>query len=242
MAGLVRGDFPQIWQPVPRWVPGRTVLAYLCTLISLGSGIGLVWRRSATVASRVLFGSLLTWLLVLRLPNLLYQQPVVLVAWALGATGVMLAAAWVLYTWFASEPDRSRVGFLLDANSVRVAQMLYGLSLIPFGLAHFVYVDATTVLIPNWLPWHVTLAYLTGATFIGAGLCVSLGVMPRWAAALSTVQMGLFGLIVWVPRLVAGTLTDFQRGELITTCVLTAGAWVVVDSYRGIPGSGPRER
>jgi uncharacterized membrane protein len=230
--GLVTGDFTQIWQPVPKWLPGRTAVAYLCAVISLGSGIGLLWRRSASVASRVLFGALLVWLLVLRLPNLFYQTPLVLVAWTFGATAVMVAGAWVLYSWFAYERERSRFGFLADARGVRIARALYGLSLIPFGLAHFMYVDATTVLIPAWLPWPTAWAYFTGAAFIAAGLAVSVGVLAPLAAALSTLQMGLFGLIVWVPRVVAGTVNDFQRGEFITTCALTAGAWVVADSYR----------
>ncbi|MES1245434.1 MAG: DoxX family protein [Acidobacteriota bacterium] len=231
--GLVTGDFVQIWQPVPKWVPGQ--VAYLCALLSLGCGIGLLWRRSALVASRVLFASLMIWLLVLRLPNLFYQTPLVLVAWTFGSTAVMVAGAWVLYSWFAAERDRPRLGFITGAGGLRVARTLYGLSLIPFGLAHFLYLDATTVLIPGWLPWHVAWAYLTGATFIAAGLAVSAGVLARLAAALSTLQMGLFGLIVWVPRVVAGTVNDFQRGEFIVTCALTAGAWVVADSYRGTP-------
>lgn len=233
--GFVKGDFVQIWEPVPRWVPGRGVLAYLCALISLGSGIGLLWRRSMPAASRVLFASLLIWLLVLRLPNLFFETPLVLVAWTFGSTAVMVAGAWVLYGWFAGERDRRLLGFVIDARGLRIARVLDGLSLIPFGLAHFMYVDATTVLIPNWLPWHVACAYLTGAAFIAAGLAVSTGVLARLAAALSALQMGLFGLIVWVPRMVAGTVNDFQRGEFIVTCALTAGAWVVADSYRGTP-------
>lgn len=240
--GLVTGDFVQVWQPVPEWVPARDALAYLCALISLGSGIGLLWRRSAPVASRVLFASLLVWLLVLRLPNLFYQTPLVLVAWTFGSTGVMVAGAWVLYSWFAGERDRPRLGFVTDARGLRIARALYGLSLIPFGLAHFVYLNATTVLIPNWLPWHVAWAYLTGAAFIAAGLAVSVGVLARLAAALSTLQLGLFGLIVWVPRVVAGTVNDFQRGEFIVTCALTAGAWVVTNSYRDAPSVAARER
>jgi len=233
IVGLVTGDFTQIWQPVPKWVPGRTAVAYLCALISLGSGIGLLWRRSAPVASRVLFVSLLVWLLVLRLPNVIYQTPLVLAAWTFGSTAVMVAGAWVLYSWFAAERDRPRLGWLTGTKGVRIARALYGLSLIPFGLAHFMYLDATTVLIPAWLPWHVAWAYLTGAAFIAAGLAVSVGVFGHLAAALSVLQLGLFGLIVWIPRVLAGTVNDFQRGEFITTCALTAGAWVVADSYRG---------
>jgi len=240
--GFVTGDFAQIWQPVPKWVPAHTALAYLTALISLGFGIGLLWRRSAAMASRVLFVSLLVWLLVLRLPNLFYETPLVLVAWTFGATAVMVAGAWVLYGWFAHERERSRLAFLTDARGLRTARALYGLSLIPFGLAHFMYLEATTVLIPTWLPYHVAWAYLTGAAFIAAGLAVSVGVGARLAAALSALQMGLFGLIVWVPRVLAGTVNDFQRGEFITTCALTAGAWVVADSYRGTPWIAARQR
>ena len=233
--GFVTGDFSQIWQPVPKWVPGRTAAAYLCALISLGTGIGLLWRRWAPVASRVLLAALLIWLLVLRLPNLFYEHPVVLVAWTFGATAVMTAGAWVLYVRFAREKDPARSGFLADATGLRIARVLYGVALIPFGLAHFMYLDATTVLIPAWLSWHEAWAYFTGAAFIAAGLAVSVGVVPRLAAALSTLQMGLFTLIIWVPRMVAGTVTDFQRGEFISSCALTAGAWVVADSFAETP-------
>jgi len=217
--GFINGDFVQIWQPVPKWVPAREALAYLCALISLASGIGLLWQRTAAVAARVLFASLMVWLLVLRLPNLFYETPLVLVAWTFGSTAVMVAAAWVL----------------ADDRGVRIARVLYGVSLVPFGLAHFLYLGATTVLIPHWLPWAVGWAYFTGAAFIAAGLAMTVGVLARLAAALSTLQMGLFTLIVWVPRVLAGTLSDFQWGEFVASCALTAGAWVVADSYRGEP-------
>ena len=233
--GLIKGDFVQIWQPVPKWVPAREALAYLCSLISLTGGIGLLWQRTALVASRVLFASLAVWLLVLRLPFLFFQTPLVLVAWTCGSTAVMVAAAWVLYIWFANDRDRQRLGFFADDRGMRIARALYGLSLIPFGLAHLMYLDATTVLIPAWLPWHTAWAYFTGAAFITAGLAVTVGKYARLAAALSTLQMGLFGLIVWVPRVLAGTVSEFQWGEFVVTCALTAGGWVVAESYRGTP-------
>lgn len=233
--GLTKGNFVQVWEPVPKWVPGREALAYLCALISLASGVGLLWRRTAAVAARVVFASLMIWLLVLRLPNLFFETPLVLVAWTFGSTAVMVAAAWVLYAWFAGDRDRQRLGFVADDRGVRTARALYGLSLVPFGLAHFMYRDATTVLIPGWLPWHVAWAYFTGATFIAAGLAVTFGVFGRLAAALSTLQLALFGLIVWVPRVLAGAVSDFQWGEFVVTCALTAGAWVVADSYRSTP-------
>jgi uncharacterized membrane protein YphA (DoxX/SURF4 family) len=215
---------------VPKWVPAQEVLAYACAFISLASGVGLLWQRTAAVAARVIFASLLVWLLVLRLPNLFYEKPLVLVAWTFGATAVMLAAAWLLYVRLAGDRDRS--GLFTGAAGVRTARVLFGLSLVPFGLAHIMYLDATTVLIPNWLPWHVALAYFTGGAFIAAGLAVAVGIIPRLAASLATLQIGLFSVIVWIPRVLTGNLTEFQRGEVVSTWVLMAGAWVVAESYR----------
>jgi len=240
--GLSKGAFVPVWQPVPKWVPAREALAYLCAILSLASGIGLLWRRTAAVAARVVFASFMVWLLAMRLPNFFYEKPLVLVAWTFGSTGVMVAAAWVLYVGFAGDLDRQRLGFVADDRGIRIARALYGLSLISFGLAHFMYLDATTVLIPAWLPWHVGFAYFTGAAFIAAGLAVTFGVFGRLAAALSTIQMGLFSLIIWVPRALAGPLNEFQWGEFVVTLALTAAAWVVADSYRGDPWLAVRKR
>ena len=241
IAGLSKGDFTVIWQPVPQSFPGREVLVYICALISLASGVGLLWQRSAAIAARVLFFWFLLWLLFLRLPGF-SRGFTVDVYWAACQTAVMLAAAWVLYTWFATDWDEQRLGFVAGENGLRIARVLYGLALIPFGLAHFTYLKQTTVLVPGWLPWHVAWAYFTGATFIAAGLAIIIGVWARLAAALSTLQMGLFFLLVWIPRVAEGSLTAFQWGETVVTWALMSAGWVLTDSYRATPRLAVKSR
>src|SRR5260370_17078119 len=68
--GLITGEFTTVWQPVPKGAPAREVLAYLCALLSLASGIGLLWRRAASLAARVLLASLFLCFLVCRVPPL----------------------------------------------------------------------------------------------------------------------------------------------------------------------------
>ena len=215
--GLLRHDFNVMWQPVPKWVPVRELLVYLCALIPLASGVGLIWRRTTKVASQILLVYTLLWLLGVRVPDL-FLRPGIGTAWAICKIAVVVAAAWAVY----------------GGRGVRIARVFYGISMIFFGVAHFMYLNNTAPLVPNWLPWHVAWAYITGATFIAAGIAMIVGVLAGLAAALSTVQMGLFTLLVWVPIITSGATKPSDWTEFTASCVLTACGWAVADSYRRV--------
>jgi len=232
--GLIKRDFTAVWAPVPKAVPARGLLVYLCALVSLGSGIGLLGRRSAALAARILLVSLILWFLLFRV-RALFLASLIEGTWSCGETMVIMAGAWVLYAWFATDRDRQRFAFATGERGVRIARVLYGLGLLPFGYAHFANVPGTAPLVPGWIPWHVFWAYFTGATFIAAGLAILTGVWARLAAALSALQMGLFLLLVWVPIVTRGPVNAFQWGEVWSNLALIAAGWVVADSYRGMP-------
>lgn len=213
--GLLRGDFIGLWQPVPKDVPAREWLAYLCALIPLVGGAGLAWKRTASGAAGLLLAWFVFWLLAFRVPAIVHA-PLTQDPWSgWGETAVYAAAAWALY-----------------GRRVRFAQALYGLALIPFGIGHFTYINETALLVPAWLPAHLAFASLTGAAFIAAGIAIVVGKLARLAAILSTVQMGIFTGLVWVPIVAAGP-DAFQWSEFVISVTLTAAGWVVADSYKG---------
>lgn len=231
-------EFAVVWEPLPQRVPD---LIYVCAFVSLACGIGLLWRRTAPAAARVLLAYLLFWLLLVRLPGIVLS-PTVDYWWAGAQVAVMAAAAWVLYVWFAVEWDKRRLGLALGDRGLRIARVLYGIALILFGVAHFLYLKHTAELVPGWLPLHMAWAYFTGCTFIAAGVAVLMGVYARLAAALAALQLGMFTLLVWVPVIAAGSKDPFQWSETIVSVALTAGAWVVADSYRSVPWLAMRNR
>jgi hypothetical protein len=47
-----------VWQPIPEGVPAPV---YACVSISLASGIGLLWQRTAALTAPVLLARLLLW-------------------------------------------------------------------------------------------------------------------------------------------------------------------------------------
>jgi len=230
--GLVHGDFVQIWQPVPKAWPARAALVWLCTAISILCGAGLLWRRAAAPAARVLFFYLLLWMLLVKV-RFIFLAPLTEGSYqSNGENAVIVAGAWVLYVTLAAEWDRRYLGFFSGETGLRAARALYGLAMLAFGLSHFFYLNLTAPLVPAWLPWHVGWAYFTGGTYLAAGLAMIIGILAKPVAMLSALQMGLFTFLVWLPLAFAGTITASQWGEFTVSWVLTAAAWIVADSYR----------
>ncbi|MBV9339627.1 MAG: hypothetical protein JO159_01900, partial [Acidobacteria bacterium] len=210
--GLMKGDLTAAWEPGPKGMSAREVLAYVCGLVSLASGVGLLWKRTAATAARLLLAYLVLWMMMFRVPGFFHALTVD-VYWSACQTAVMMAAAWVLYAWFSADWDRQRLSFAVGDKGLRLARAVYGLAIIPFGLAHFQYLEHTASLVPKWLPAHVAWACFTGAAFIVAGLAILAGVCARLAATLSALQMGLFLVLVWLPVVTKGSITSFQWGE-----------------------------
>jgi uncharacterized membrane protein len=230
--GLVRGSFVPVWTGVPKGLPARMVVVYLCAVVSVGAGVSLLWSRAAGIASRVLLAYLVLWMLLFRVP-LIFRDPASKGAWwVCGETAAMMAGAWVLVVWFAGDREGKAPGFVTGEKGLAIARTLYGFGLIMFGLAHFTFLERTVSMVPSWLPWHLGWAYFTGGAMIAAGVAVIVGVWARLAAVLSAWELSLFTLLVWVPVMLTGPDAG-ELDEFVDSCALTAAAWLVADSYRG---------
>jgi hypothetical protein len=186
----------------------------------------------------VLAALLLIWMVVFKAPAII-AAPAAVASWeSCGETAVLAAAAWAL---FAGSAGGGRLPVTGDAG-VRLAQILYALAMMVFGVAHLAYLRATAALVPGWLPNHVVWVWVTAAAYVGAGVAMLVGAWARLAATLSALQMGLFTLLVWGPIVARGHAGAGAWSETVVSWSLAAAGWVVAASYDGTPwlASGAR--
>jgi uncharacterized membrane protein len=230
--GVVQGDFAMVWQPVAAWVPWREGLAYAAGIVMVLGGVGLLFERTALLSARILFPYLVIWLL-LKGPAIVVA-PQLEAAWlGFGEIAVLMAGGWVLLATLATQPDVSILRFATGERGMRLARILFALSLLPIGLSHLVYADQTAGLVPVWLPYRIGWAYLTGAGHIAAGLGVLFSIYPRLAATMEAGMLSVFTILVWVPAVVAAPKGRLPWTAFWISWAITAGAWVVAGSISG---------
>ena len=224
-------DFALVWQLVPKTAPWHDALAIASGAILVAGGIALLIPRTARLSALVLTGVLLLFELLLRLPHVV-AQPLVEGNWyGLGETLTFVAGSWTIFSLLPPRDGEMPA----TLGSARAGQILFGVALLPIGLSHFFYLDLTAPLIPSWLPFHVPLAYLTGAAHIAAGAGLLFGVLPRLAAALEAVMVSLFTLLVWVPTVAATPKSPSDWTELFVSLAITGTAWAVAESLSARP-------
>lgn len=226
---LVYGDFAMVWQPVAAWVPGRTGLAYLAGIVMWLGGIGLLFRATAAWSVRVLFPYLIVWLL-LKVPALVVAPKIEAVWLGFGEIAVLLTGGWILFAKLADLPRGSPLAFLTSEKSVRLAQLVFGASLLPIGLSHIVYPGPTADLVPGWLPYRIGWAYLTGAGQIASGLGVLFSVLPQIAALAEATMISLFTLLVWAPSIWKTPKARLSWTAFFISWAIGSGAWVVAQA------------
>ena len=198
---LAYGDFALVWQPVPAWLPARTAMAYASGVLMILLGLGLLIAPARKWAVRVLLPYLFLWAL-LKVPDVV-SKPGTEANWlGLGELTLLLAGGWTLFAVFSELASDSVFGFLAGERGIRAARYLFAISIVPIGLSHVVYVDATAGFVPRWLPGHRAWAYITGAGQIASGLGVLFNVLPRIAAWAEAGQISVYTFLVWLPALV----------------------------------------
>ena len=136
--------------------------------------------------------------------------------------------------------EGSTLTFATSESGIRLARILFAVSLIPIGLSHLVYVKQTADLVPAWLPFRTGWAYLTGLGQMACGIGVLFSIYPCAAAAVEVGMLNLFTLLLWGPAIMAAPSTRLPwTAFFFISWAITAAAWLVANSIASKESAGP---
>jgi uncharacterized membrane protein len=234
IVGIVWGDFALQWQPVAAWFPGRTVLAYLfaAALVLAGACVNDLnpsKRRREVVLGAGALAGLYAVVVVLMHGPLIFQRPTLVAAWSGAAEQLALVAgglAAYAYLTRTAEWMTARNG--MGPNPGKIAVMMMGVCLLIFGLAHFVYLDFTASMVPQWLPGSQRFwAAATGIGHLAGGVALLTGVRARLAAFAVTAMFGSFSILVHLPLILIDPRAHLSWVMNAINLALTGAAWAV---------------
>jgi hypothetical protein len=190
-------------------------------------GVAIQFRRAAKVGA-VVVGVVYLIFALLCVPRIV-AAPLVYNNWGnfFEQVSLVTGAVMVYARWSAawSEEKVKRVGCIL-----------VGVCTASFGLEQAFYLGATASLVPKWIPpspmfWAVA----TTIFFALAAVALLANRMVVLAARLLTIMLLSFGLIVWVPLLLAAPSNHTNWSETVETFAIAGTAWVVADLLREDP-------
>jgi hypothetical protein len=114
----------------------------------------------------------------------------------------------------------------------RAARFGLGVCAISFMLGQAVLLRDTAQLVPKWVPpSQMFWAILTTVAFGLAAVAILINRQARLAMRLMALMLFLFGVMVWIPRLIAQPKAHFSWSECALT-FLIAGATAIVAELR----------
>jgi uncharacterized membrane protein len=224
---LIYQDYTLQWEPVPKTWPAHAALGAVSGLILLASGIMMAMRRTRGWGAALASGFIGLWV-ILQIAKVA-PDPTNIGSWnAVAECTAMATGAGLL----ALELRRGAKGGGGKGGGAggRIASILFGLTLLIFGTAHFVYAKFTASMIPTWLPMRLQLAYFTGAIHALMGLALVIGVQRRWSATIEALMMSSFVLLVHLPRVAAKPGDRTELTLLFIAVTLSSAAWIVATS------------
>jgi len=212
------------WQSLSRiWkLPLGTTIGAALMVAQIAGGAGMLFPRTARAASIVL--TIVYALFSLAcIPGIVAHPAVYGEYDGFFEQFCLLCGAIAVYAATESNAGRS-------AALGRAARLGLGASAIAFTLAQAIYLKMTADLVPTWIPPNQMFwAILTTIAFALAAIAILINLQARLALRLLVLMLGLFGILVWIPLLIAHPEAHINWSEFALTVLITGAAWTVAD-------------
>jgi hypothetical protein len=196
-------------------------IVYAAAAALIFGGAAIQFRRTAKTGAAVLGAAYLVFVL-LCVPGIV-AAPQIYNSWGnFFEQFSLLTGAAIVYARLSSAWSRETLH--------RIGHILLGICATSFALEQAFYLHATANLVPKWLPpsqmfWAVT----TTVLFALAAVALLTNRMALLATRLLTMMVVIFGLLVWVPLVLADPHNHANWSENAETFAIAGAAWILAD-------------
>src|SRR5207245_10194719 len=115
-------------------------------------------------------------------------------------------------------------------KSQMLGRLLVAVSLIVFGIQHFMYGGFVAGLVLAFMPGRLFWAYFIGAAFIAAAAGILYKMLARPAATMLGVMFFLFVVLLHIPRIIGKSGDGNEWTSGFVALAMCGGAWIVASA------------
>jgi uncharacterized membrane protein len=111
-----------------------------------------------------------------------------------------------------------------------LGQVLVAISLVIFGVQHFIYGGFVATLVPAFMPGRLFWAYFVGVAFFAAAIGILTRMLARPAATMLGVMFFLFVVLLHIPRIVGSWHDGNEWTSGFVALAACGGAWILASA------------
>lgn len=198
---MICGGFRPLFIPEwPEWLPGRIICVYIFSIMMILAGFAIILEKSARTVAGLLGVIFLVLLITFHIPYQVENNLHFLGGWS--DAFKELAFSGGAFIVAASLPKERGISSFID-SLLPAGRFLFAITMIVFGIEHFIYVPFVAMLVPAWIPGHTFWAYFAGVALILAGGAIFINVLLKPAAMLLGIMLFLWFIMLHIPRAIA---------------------------------------
>jgi hypothetical protein len=202
-------------------VPGGPVYVYLAGIAQILGGSAILFARTKGLGAVILAATYLAFGL-LWVPRIV-AVPQVYTYWGsfFEQFSLVVGAALV----YAASSQQWSPKILSSWG-----RWLFGLCVVSFTLEQAFYLNDTASLVPKWIPPNQMFwAVLTTVAFGLAAIALLSNTLAPLATRLTTAMIVIFGVVLWIPALVAAPTSGLVWGANAENFAMAGAAWILAD-------------
>jgi len=216
-------DFPyMLLPPNHSRIPGIATVTFISGILFVLAGACIVFEKKSRQITLLLAAVLLLIFYFYYIPYefMVSSNYMHLGEWENAVKDLTLAGGALVIAGCYSEKNENPFMRLL-AKLIPFGTILFALTIIDYGISHFLYAKEVMDYVPSWIPGHLFWMYFCGAALLAAGIAIILKIKTGLAAVLLGTMIFIWFIALHVPRGIASPAADMD-GEIASALLALA--------------------